>query len=203
MIKEIENYKRKDLFDLYHQRTNPFIILTTKIDITNIVKYCKEHRNFYGTFGYLIGKTANNIAAFKYRYEKGKFYYCDNLITGYTKMQKNEDIGFFNVPYKENFDEYINDYINIQKEFLDKGVSIIDNSINEIWISCAPWFSFNGLITPFDKEITIPQFIWDKYEKINDKYFVNLMIMVHHGFADGYHVGQFINNLQENINLFQ
>ena len=118
-------------------------------------------------------------------------------------MQKNEDIGFFNVPYKENFDEYINDYINIQKEFLDKGVSIIDNSINEIWISCAPWFSFNGLITPFDKEITIPQFIWDKYEKINDKYFVNLMIMVHHGFADGYHVGQFINNLQENINLFQ
>ena len=67
MIKEIENYKRKDLFDLYHQRTNPFIILTTKIDITNIVEYCKEHRNFYGTFGYLIGKTANNIAAFKYR----------------------------------------------------------------------------------------------------------------------------------------
>jgi predicted patatin/cPLA2 family phospholipase len=30
-----------------------------------------------------------------------------------------------------------------------------------------------GLITPFDKEITIPQFIWDKYENIDGKYYID------------------------------
>lgn len=203
MIKEITNYQRIDLFNYYHSRSNPFIILTTKLDITNIVNYCKEHRNFYATFGYLITKTANNIDAFKYRYDNGKIYYCDELRTGYTKILKDDNIGFFNMPFIEVFDEYINEYLKIEEKFMENGSNFFKKYINEIWLSCAPWFSFNSLIPPFDKEVTIPQFIWDKYESVNDKYFVNLMIMVHHGFADGYHVGQFINNLQENINLFQ
>ena len=75
--------------------------------------------------------------------------------------------------------------------------------MNEIWLSCEPWFTFTGFIPPFDKEITIPQFIWDKYENIDGKYYIDLMIMVHHGFADGYHIGKFIELLNENIRVFK
>ena len=45
--------------------------------------------------------------------------------------------------------------------------------------------------------ITIPQFIWDKYENIGDKYYIDLMIMVHHGFADAYHVKLFLDKFDE------
>ena len=37
MMKEIKNFKRKELFDYYHNFDNPFIILTTKVDVTNVV----------------------------------------------------------------------------------------------------------------------------------------------------------------------
>ena len=40
MRKEIENFERIDLFNNFN-RDNPFIFLTTKVNITNIYKNCK------------------------------------------------------------------------------------------------------------------------------------------------------------------
>ena len=74
-----------------------------------------------------------------------------------------------------------------------------ESKLNDIWLSCNPWCSITSLVPTFNKEITIPQFIWDKYEKVNERYYTNLTILVHHGFADGYHIGQFVNLLEENI----
>lgn len=39
MKEEIKNYYRQDLFDYYHTRSNPFVFVTTKIDITHIYDY--------------------------------------------------------------------------------------------------------------------------------------------------------------------
>ena len=60
-----------------------------------------------------------------------------------------------------------------------------------------------SLIPPYDKSNTIPQFIWDKFNKDNNKVTTNLMIMVHHGFADGFQIGQVIKLIQEEINNFK
>lgn len=69
----------------------------------------------------------------------------------------------------------------------------------KIWLSCQPWFQFNGFVPIFNRELSIPQFIWDKYENIDGKYYVDLMICVHHGFVDGFHIGQFLSKLEKNI----
>lgn len=202
MIKEIKKFGRAELFNHYNKCDNPFVFLTTKIDVTNVVNYCKKHKNFYPTLGYLITKTVNSIDAFKYRYRDGKFYYCDEVKSNYTQMFDNNNIGYFNVSFSNDYSTYIQNFLNTQKKFLEDNNYSDDNDLDEIWLSCAPWFSFTGLITPYNKDVLIPQFVWDKYECINDKYYVNLMIMVHHGFADGFHIGKFINELQKNINLF-
>lgn len=199
MVKEIENFKRVDLFNYYHQCDNPFIIVTTKVNVTNVVEYCKEHKHFYPTMGYLITKTANQIDAFKYRYKDGKFYYCDEIKSNYTLMYDDGNIGFVTLPIIHDFHCYIQKFIEVQQQ--EK--SDVENGLDEIWFSCVPWFSFSGLITPFNKKTLIPQFIWDKYEFVNGNYYVNLMIMIHHGFADGSHIGKFINSLEENIKSFK
>ena len=38
MKEEIKNYYRQDLFNYYHKRSNPFVFVTTKIDMI-IAKY--------------------------------------------------------------------------------------------------------------------------------------------------------------------
>lgn len=202
MIEEVKNFKRKELFEHYHSCNNPFVILTTKIEITNLVNYCKEHKNFYPTFGFVITKTANQIDEFKYRYKDGKIYYCDEIKSNYTQMYEDGTIGYFDIPVINDFKEYIDNFLKIQKRFMENKKYSTENDLNEIWLSCEPWFSFTSFVPPFNKEISIPQFIWDKYENINGKYYIDLMIMVHHGFADGFHIGKFVNLLQENIKLF-
>lgn len=202
MIKEIKEFKRKELFEHYNNCDNPFIICTIPIDVTNIVNYCKEHKNFYATMGFLVTKTVNQIDEFKYRYKDKKIYYCDIVKSNFTEMYEDETIGFFGIPYTNDFHEYIENYLETQKEFKRNKKLETESDIDEIWLSCEPWFSFKGFIPPFNKKISIPQFIWDKFEYVDGRYNLNLMIMIHHGFADGFHIAKFINLLKENIKSF-
>ena len=202
MIKEIDKYEREDIFKHYHICDNPFLNITTKIDVTNIVNYCKKNKNFYATMGYLLCKTANEVDSFKYRYQDNKFYYCDDLITNYTDMYQNGNIGYFDVDYNDDYQLYIEDFKKVKEQFLMDNNYNIDNKINEIWLSCVPWMKCSSIVSPFNKNCLIPQLIWDKYELENDKYYVNLTIVIHHGFSDGYHLATFIKLFDKNIQEF-
>lgn len=199
MRKEVTNFSRMHLFEQYHNKSNPFSFVTTKIDITNLYKKCKVSKNTYATIGYYVTLAVNAVDAFHYRYENGKIYWYDVIRPNFTQMFIDQTIGFFTCEWKEDYDCFLEEYERVQSRFLENHASIVSPDDGEVWLSCQPWFHFSGLVTPFDKEITTPQIIWDQFSFENDKCYVNMMIMVHHGFADGYHIGQLIHKLEELI----
>lgn len=198
-----KKFKREELFNVYHKNTNPFIIVTVPIDVTNVVNYCKKKKSFYATLAYLITKVANSIDSFKWRYEDGKFHYYDKLLPSFAQKLTDNEIGFFDCEYTEDYREFLKIFEDTQNKFYKGEKSISSGSNSAIWFSCIPWFSITSLIPPFDKNNTIPQFIWDKYEEKCGKYQLHLMILVHHGFADGYHISEFLQCLNQEINNFQ
>lgn len=197
MRKEIENFNRLELFKYYHEKTNPFSFVTTKVDITNLYKLCKKNKNTYATIGYYITLAINEVDAFRYRYENGKIYYYDVIRPSYTQMFNDGNIGFFSCDIKENYSEFIREYNTVQNTFLETCLSIANKDQGEVWLSCEPWFNFSSCVTPFDKEVTIPQVIWDRFSFEGDRCYINIMIMSHHGFVDGSHIGLFINKFSE------
>lgn len=204
MRKEVKEFKRQRLFDIYDARSNPFLTFNTKLDITNIVNYCKVNRNYYATIVYVLLKTANEFDCFKYRKENGKIYKYEKLRANVTQMYNEDDIGFFYCDGK-NYKEFISNFISIQDDFIKNHIvqKRQEKREDEIWFSCEPWFEYTSLVTPFDKSITIPQFNWCKFFKEDDKTYTSLMVMIHHGFADGNHMGKFIKRLKENIDNFE
>lgn len=202
MIKEIKNFKRMDIFNHYNECDNPFLILTTPVDITELVKYSKIHKKFYGTMGYAVMMAVNKVDAFKYRYKDNKIYYCEPIRANYTQKLY-DDIGYFPVKYNENYSEYIKDFINTENKFYKEEKYIQYDDLAEIWTSCAPWFKFNSLVPPINKKVSIPQIIWDKYELKDGRYYIDIMIMIHHGFADGYHINLFLEELNKIIKNFE
>ena len=202
-MQEITNFKRQELFNHYNSCDNPFIIITVKIDVTNVVEFCKQNKNFYGTLGYLVTKTVNNIDAYKYRCIDNKIYYFDKINSNYTEYYDEDLIGYYPVKYQDDYKEYITEFVKTKKEYVENKKYDTENKYNEIWLSCSPWFKFTSLVPPFSKSNTIPQFIWDKYELEGDKYYVNMMIMLHHGFGDGSHIARFIKDLENNIRNFK
>lgn len=200
MIIEVKDFKRKEIFENFDKCSNPFITLTTKIDVTKVVEHCKKTKKFYATFGYIITKTVNQIDNFKYRCKDNKIYYCDEIRSNYTQRYTESDtIGFYDVPVESDLKKYIYEYKKIENEFFSGNNNLSDKKIDKIWLSCQPWFKFESFIPIFDKKCSIPQFIWDRYENVGDKYYINLMISVHHGFVDGFHIAKFIELLNRNI----
>ena len=202
MRTEVSDFKRQKLFELFNGRVNPFIILTTKIDITNVFNYCKVNKRFYATMAYIILSVCNEMDCFKYRYEEGKFYKYDNLRANFAEMYNEDEIGFFTF-YEDNLNDFRNTFVKTQKEFKEKHIEFEKIDDGEIWFSCTPKYTFSSLTPPYDRNISIPQFIWDKIQEENGRYYIDLMILIHHGFADGNHIAIFLeklNNKIENIN---
>ena len=139
MKEEIKDYCRQDLFDYYHKRSNPFVFVTTKIDITNIYDYCKIHKYHYATIAYVFGSAMNEIEEFKYRYENGKIYKYDKLNIGFTQMFKDGNIGYFTCSIKDNYKDFINEFKKTEEEFLITNKSIKKEG-GELWVSCSPWY---------------------------------------------------------------
>lgn len=196
-MKEIENFKREELFQKFNAMQNPFIIMTIKVNVTNLVNYAKEHKHFYAMFGYLLAKTVNEVEAFRYRYIDDKYYFCDKVGVSYTE-RVDDGIVFFDC-YNDDISDFMKEYDEKKEKALSLKKSVSEGRYDVIWVSCFPWNNFSALVSPFDKSITMPQFIWDKYTKVDNEYYCNMMIMVHHGFADGYHVADFIQKLEKNI----
>ena len=75
------------------------------------------------------------------------------------------------------------------------------NSFN---ISMLPWVEFTGFnINVFDKgKFLLPVFTMGKYFEHNGQRLLPLAIQVHHAVCDGYHVGLFIEKLQNYIDNF-
>ncbi len=184
----MKKFEREEMFNYYQNLDNPFIDLTIKLDVTKIVDYCKEHKGLYASIGYIITKAVNNIDNFKFRLENNSITYYDVIRGSYAERLNNGDAGFFDCPDVDNYFEHLESFKKEQARLKELNQSTSKETNDVIWISSLPWFSFTGLVPPFTKDNTIPQFIWDKVLTENNHHYVNLLIHIHHGLADGYHI---------------
>lgn len=201
MRKEIKNFDREELFHKFNKKSNPFIFVTTEIEVTPLYNLCKKLRNHYATIGYYVTKAVNEIEAFKYRYEDGKFYKYDKLNPRFTQMTNDKNhIGTFEVNMSNDYHKFIREYRKVEKQFLESELTTPYTDKGKLLFSCEPWYNFTGLVIPFDKENEIPEIIWDRFSFRGEKCYLHFMITVHHGFADGYHIGEFLTTFKELIN---
>ena len=198
---DLKKWSRYETFKHYDMCTNPFIIVSVTIDITNLYNYAKKKElSIFSALGYMITKTANEFEEFRYRKKGNDIYLYDSLMPNFTENIEGKEIYYFDVEYVDDIVIFDRNFKKIRDEYYNNGEKkILINSLNEIWLSCVPWYSINSLIPPFDKENTIPQFIWDKFKKEEGRVTTNLMILIHHGFIDGYQIGTFYKKLEENI----
>ncbi len=201
MRSEIKNFDREELFYKFNEKSNPFIFVTTEIEVTPLYNLCKKLRNHYATIGYYVTKAVNETEAFKYRYEDGKFYKYDKLNPRFTQMTKDKNnIGTFEVNMSNDYQNFIKEYKKTEQKFLENKITTPYNDKGKILFSCEPWFNFTSLTIPFDKEDTVPEIVWDKFRFREEKCYLHFMITVHHGFVDGYHIGEFLNTFKGIIN---
>lgn len=200
---DINSWKRRELFSHFSRLQLPHYFVAANIDVTNLIEYKRKHGlSFYLSIIYLSTKSLNRIENFQYRIKEGRVVKYDIIHTNFTHKRPEEDtFRFHTAPFKGTLQEYIkatSDAIAHQDQLFG-GLGDIPNVA---YFSCAPTLDTTCISNPGmeDPDDAIPRINWGKYVRRDGRWILNITVTVNHRFIDGYHIGQFFQFLQEEIN---
>lgn len=201
---DINNWKRKEHFNLFRAMDLPFYNTNLNLDITGLREYTKDNRlGFNNTLVYLVIDTINKIENFKYRIVNDKVILFDTIHPAFTHLKPNDDLFSLIVgEYEEDLFKFDKN-LNIKKESCNYYFNLEDFSKGNNLAIMSPqsWFSFTGVdhTLSFNKDDAIPKISWGKFFTDGDRIKLPFNIQVNHIFIDGYHIGKLVESLQKRI----
>jgi chloramphenicol O-acetyltransferase type A len=198
---DMENWNRKKHYNHFKELNYPHFSICGNVDITKFYRYIKENEvPFFISFLYVATKSANNIKEFRFRIREDKVIEHETVNPSFTLMTESEVFSFCKVKFIDGFNDFkINTLMEMEK--IKKTVVMEDEPgcDNVLYITSIPWISFTSITQPIHMNPvdSIPRIAWGKYFEENGKIKMPLSIQLHHALADGMHVGQYFNTIQE------
>ena len=201
---DLNSWNRKEHFLFFKQMEEPFYGITTTIDCTKA--YAKAKELGVSFFSYYLHKTlsaVNAIENFRYRIIEDEVYVFDVIDASATVMREDATFGFSYMPYAENpidFAQIVQ--TEIERIQTTTGVFTREYPENLIHFSALPWINFTSLshARSFSWPDSCPKISYGKLLDENGTKSMPISVHVHHGLVDGYHVGLFLDALQQLMN---
>lgn len=201
---DINSWNRKNHFSFFSQFEEPFFGVTVRIDCTRAYEKAKATgQSFFLYYLYRILKAANAIEPFRYRIHDKKIFVYDVLHASPTINRPDGTFGFAYINYTE--DEAL--FYTQAKQTIDEvrqstGLFPAISGENVIHFSAVPWLDFTSIshARSFSFPDSCPKISVGKVTEQNGIRTMPVSIHVHHALMDGYHVGLFVERLQELLN---
>ena len=199
-----ETWNRKEHFLFFKQMEEPFFGITTTVDCTKA--YAKSKEIGVSFFVYYLHKTlqaVNEIENFRFRIIDDEVFIFDKIDASATIMREDKTFGF-------SYIEFFNDLTHFNEITLKEiermqtttGLFTRKYPENLIHFSALPWVNFTSLshARSFTWADSCPKISFGKMIEENGRKTMSISVHVHHGLVDGYHVGLFIDKLQNLLN---
>jgi chloramphenicol O-acetyltransferase type A len=200
----LDTWNRKEHFLFFKQMEEPFFGVTVTVDCTIAYQNSKELGVSF--FTYYLHKTlvaVNKIEEFRYRILNDEVYIFDQIDVSSTILREDKTFGFSQIEFNSNLQKFAentkNEIARIQNT---TGLITREYSENLIHFSVLPWINFTSFshARSFSWPDSCPKISFGKMMEENGKKTMAMSVHVHHGLMDGYHVGQFIELLQKEMN---
>ena len=199
---DLENWERREYYEHFIKNVVCSYSVTVNIDITNL----KGH-SLYPAMIWLLTKTVNDMPEFRTCLtEEGPGIY-DSMHPMYTVFNK-EKKNFSGIwsYFSEDYSEFLENYqADVQKYSTSTRYAPKEGTpANSFNISMVPWLEFTAMnFNVYDEgKFLLPIFTMGKFFERDGKRYLPLAIQVHHAVCDGYHVGLFVEKLNEYIDRF-
>jgi len=200
---DLENWNRKLHFKHFNALVDPYFGLTIPFDVSLASKKSKAtNSSFFALYLHECMKAINAVKNFKYRIIEDEVFEFDVINASATLLRADKTFGFSFIEFSDNFEEF-NANIEKEKQRVNESAELYPpvNGLDCIHCSALPWFSFTSQKEPFSGiKDSVPKLAFSKTYKDGDKLLMNVGISVSHALVDGYHVGQFTDKFQENLN---
>ena len=200
---DIENWNRKKHYEHFSKLFDPYFAVVVDVDVTKAFQYSKEKKvSFFALYLHACMKAVNAIENLRYRIQDGKVVIHDVIHASVTIPREDTTFGFSFVHFSEDFDTF-NQNLEKEKDRIQNSTDLFPpvNSEDCIYGSALPWYNFSSHKEPISgfKE-SVPKLAFGKFSEKEGKLMMPVSIAVNHALADGYHVGQFFESYQEELN---
>lgn len=200
---DLGSWNRKHHFNHFNALADPYFAVTIPFDVSIAYKKSKDTgSSFFAIYLHDCMKAINAVENFKYRIVDNDVFKYDIIHASATLSRADNTFGFSFINFSENFREF-NTNIQKEKQRINDSTELYPpvNGLDCIHCSALPWFSFTSQKEPFSGvKDSVPKFAFSKTYKKNDSLMMNVGINVNHALIDGYHVGQFTELFQKNLN---
>lgn len=198
---DVDRWERKELYNFFKDFDEPYYGITTDLECSGAYQYAKSRGiSFFLYYLYLVLKAVNRTEAFKYRIEGDDLNLYEKIDASATIDRSDGTFGFSFIPYTEELDAFIEQATReVDRVRKESELITCDFGQNIIHFSAVPWIQFTSVSHPrhFGIRDSIPKITMGKYYTLGERMMMPVATHVHHGIADGLHVGQFLETLQD------
>lgn len=199
---DIEHWPRKEHFHFFRKFEEPFFGAVVQIDCSNA--YQKAKALGVSFFLYYLHKTlaaVNTIDAFRYRVDGDKVVVHDRIDGSATISREDGSFGFSLIEYHTDFEEFSKKAL-AEMERVKNTPGLFTRSFDDdnlIHFSSIPWIDFTSLshARSFAFPDSCPKISFGEMTVSDSgKRTMPMSVHVHHGLMDGFHLGQFVDYFQ-------
>lgn len=207
---ELENWPRGQMFYYFSKMAPTGYSLTVDVDVTALLQVLRSQKlKFFPAYLWLVTKNLNKQVEFKVAEQDGKLGYYDTLTPLYAAFHEDDKtFSLMWTQYDECFSVFYQEYLANQESFGNNhGVLAQPQTpppANSYTVSCVPWIEFNhfSVHSDFSKSYYFPSVEAGKFCEHEGRIRMPLSLTCHHATTDGYHVEQFLKELQSDMDSF-
>lgn len=201
---DTDGWARRENYLFFREFPNPYYSLTVRMDVTRARERAREAGvRFSQYLCYASLRAVNAVEALRYRQIDGQVWLFDAIRLNTPVALPDHSFRSVIIPYAPTLDAFAAEAERIREAALrGEGNAYGADAIKDTFcISINPWYDFTGLsfqTGPCPGE-EIPLAMIGKVSEHEGRLSVPVATRFHHGFVDGYHVGQYLELFQRNL----
>ena len=204
MAREVnpKDTSRASAYELWMGAPNPMVTFFKTLDVTNLIKISKKkHMKFNMLLDFCIGKAAVSVKEFYILPVGEKLIKYDRIAVNTIVKNKTGEVSSCDISYTDDLEKFNQDYLKytmqVAESCRDRDLS---NDSMVIGTSAIIDTEIDGAVGMNSGSFNNPFIIWGRYRRKLFRYYLPLSFQFHHTQMDGAHAGQFLRNLQSEIN---
>lgn len=200
---DLTRYPRRAHFEHFLTQPNPHVGVTVDVDVTDLVRICREKGwSFYLAFIHIAARAANAVPELRQRIRGEGIVEYDRCGTSHVELL--EDGTYCYCTLYHDPDQSFADYMAaaaIQRERARAGADIEEDEDVEglLFMTSVPWLHYTQLTQPTaGPSDTNPRISWGRFQAdYRGRLMMPLTLLVHHGLADGLQIAQFYAGVEK------
>ena len=207
---DLASWPRREIFCYFSRMAPTGYSLTVELYVTSLRHVLREAGlKFFPAYLWLVTRRLNQQVEFRLAEQDGVLGYFDSLTPLYAAFHPDDKtFSMMWTPFQAQFPDFYRAYLENQAAYGDNHGFLAQPQTppppNAYTISCVPWISFSHFaVHSYDnKPYYFPSVEAGKIFSRNGSLILPLSITCHHAATDGYHIHQFLEGLQADMDNF-